>query len=125
MRIFLVPMVTIALASCVTTAKGDADRNDVRLGQTTNVNGPRVRPVAALEDSRCPINVRCVWAGQVRLKMLWIKPSGDQPFELTLGEPTPLADGTITLTAVKPEKTTNGQPTSADYRFSFDFHSGI
>ncbi len=125
MRMFLMPTVVIALTGCVTTTKAGADRQNVQLGQTAYVGGMRVQPVAVLEDSRCPKNVRCVWAGQVRLKMLWIKPSGDEPFELTLGEPKLLADDKITLTMVKPEKTTNGQTTSADYRFSFDFGGGI
>src|SRR3546814_1920915 len=48
---------------------------------------------SVLEDSRCPENVMCVWAGQVRLKMRWIRPGGrSQEFEAILGRPMPLAD---------------------------------
>lgn len=125
MRMFLVPMAVIALSACVTTAQADSDSSNVRLGETAYVDGPRVRPVAVLEDSRCPANAQCVWAGRVRLKMLWIRLAGDQEFEMTLGEPKALADGMITLTSVRPEKTTETQTTPADYRFSFEFQTGI
>lgn len=125
MRMFLVPVAVIALSACATTAEADADGSNVQLGQTAYVGGPRVRPVAVLEDSRCPAKAQCVWAGRVRLKMLWVRPAGDQEFELILGEPKPLADGAITLTSVRPEKTTGGQDKTADYRFSFDFEGGI
>ncbi len=125
MRMFFMPVMVIALSACVTATQADADSSSVRLGQTAYINGPRVRPVAVLEDSRCPMNARCIWAGRVRLKMLWVKPTGDQEFELTLGEQKPLADGAITLTSVRPEKTIEGKATSADYRFSFDFQGGI
>lgn len=40
----------------------------VRLGQTADVCGPRVTPLRVVEDSRCPMNSRCVWAGRVALR---------------------------------------------------------
>lgn len=125
MRMYLVLVAMIALSACVTTAETDADGSNVRLGQTAYVNGPRVQPVAVLEDSRCPANAQCIWAGRVRLKMLWVRPEGNQEFELILGEPKSLADGKITLTDVKPTKTVEKQAGSGDYRFSFEFQGGI
>lgn len=32
-------------------------------------DGLRVRPLEVLEDSRCPQNARCVWAGRLRLRV--------------------------------------------------------
>lgn len=124
MRMFLVPMAVMALSACVTTAQADSDNSNVRLGETAYVDGPRVRPVAVLEDSRCPANAQCIWAGRVRLKMLWIRSAGNQEFEMTLGEPKALADGMITLTSVKPEKMSDQPAARADYRFTFTFHNG-
>lgn len=125
MKISLAPLAVLALAGCVTAGQAQADGSDVRLGQTAYVDGPKVRPVEILEDSRCPMNARCIWAGRVRLKMLWVRPSGDQPFEMTLGEPHQLADGKITLTSVRPERVTNKQLEPSDYRFSFEFAGGL
>ncbi len=121
---FLLPAVLL-LTACATTSMPRTDGNDVALGQEAMVDGPVVRPIAVLEDSRCPMNARCVWAGQVRLKMLWVRPQGGQEFELTLGEPRPLADGAITLTSVRPDKLTNLVLKPADYRFSFSFTGGL
>src|SRR3546814_8783724 len=94
----------------------------VAIGQRAYVDGPIVQPVAVIEDSRCPATVRCVWAGQVRVKMLWIRPTGEnQPFEVTLGKRTPLADGSILLQSVRPAKQAAAGIRPEDYRFSFRF----
>jgi hypothetical protein len=117
-----------ALSACAATSQKAplADGSNVALGQKAYVDGPIVQPVEVLEDSRCPMNARCIWAGRVRLKMLWIRGNGEkQPFEVTLGESTPLADGSITLESVRPDKMTNIELKLADYRFSFRFAGGI
>lgn len=121
-------LAAFALGACATTQQQTplADGSDVALGQRAMVDGPIVQPVQVIEDSRCPMNARCVWAGRVRVKMLWIRPNGEnQPFEVTLGQSTPLADGSITLESVRPEKQTNIGIKPADYRFSFRFAGGL
>jgi hypothetical protein len=102
-----------------------SDGSDVGLGQEAMVDGPVIKPTAVLEDSRCPMNARCVWAGRVRVKMLWVRSQGDQEFELTLGEPKALGDGNITLTSVRPDKRTDLTLEPSDYRFSFSFAGGL
>ena len=119
------PIALLVLSGCATVAQAEADGSNVRLGQTAMVNGPRIKPVAILEDSRCPMNARCIWAGRVRLKMIWLRPKGNQMFEVTLGEPVQLADGQFSLTAVHPEKRTDRPIGNRDYRFSFDFQGGL
>lgn len=121
----LAPLAAVALTACATVGDTAADGTDVRLGQTAYVDGPKIKPVEVIEDSRCPMNARCVWAGRVRLKALWVRSSGNQEIELTLGEPKPLADGAITLTSVRPDKSTDRIITPKDYRFSFSFAGGI
>lgn len=117
----------LAMSACATTRAAPLpDGSDVALGQKAYVDGPIVQPVEVLEDSRCPMNARCVWAGRVRVKMVWIRGNGEkQPFEATLGEPTQLADGQLTLESVRPEKMTNVAIKPADYRFSFRFAGGL
>ena len=118
----------LALSACAATGQQTPlqDGNNVALGQKAYVDGPIVQPVEVLEDSRCPMNARCVWAGRVRVKMVWIRGNGEkQPFEVTLGESTPIADGSITLESVRPEKRTDVTIKPDDYRFSFRFAGGL
>ncbi|PZO55159.1 MAG: hypothetical protein DCF16_03820 [Alphaproteobacteria bacterium] len=53
------------------------------IGQTADLGGGlTVRPLAIIEDSRCPQNVQCLWAGRMRIRAMV---SGIDT-ELTLGE---------------------------------------
>src|SRR6187431_3584533 len=61
-------------------------------------------PQVLLEDSRCPMNVRCVWAGQVVLSTRIYGTDFDETVPLTLGEPYATHGTAITLTSVQPEK---------------------
>lgn len=116
----------LALTGCVTAGAIKGDGSNVALNKTAYVDGPRIRPIAVLEDSRCPINARCVWAGRVRVKVLWVRADGNQELELTMGEAKPIADGAITLTSVTPARVAGGPSIKAkDYRFSFSFAGGL
>lgn len=123
----ILSVAALSLSACATTAQKAplADGRDVGLGQRAFVDGPIVQPVEVIEDSRCPANARCIWAGRVRVKMIWWRGNGEkQPFEVTLGESTPLADGAIRLEAVRPEKTAGSTISPRDYRFSLRFDGG-
>ncbi|WP_428629477.1 hypothetical protein [Sphingopyxis sp.] len=123
-----IAIATLALSACAATSAQTplADASNVALGQRAYADGPIIQPVEVLEDSRCPMNARCVWAGRLRVKMLWIRGNGEkQPFEVTLGESTPLADGSIMLESVRPDKMTNIVLKPEDYRFSFRFAGGL
>lgn len=116
------------LSACATTAPqtARADASDVALGEQAYVDGPIIQPVEVLEDSRCPKDTFCIWPGRVRVKMLWIRGSGEKhPFEIILGESTQIADGNIRLESVQPARLSNVEPNPADYRFSFRFAGGL
>ncbi|SMP74616.1 hypothetical protein SAMN06296065_107122 [Novosphingobium panipatense] len=96
------------------------------LGQTVAVDGPRLTPLQVLEDSRCPMNARCVWAGQVRLRIRIETGTGGE-LELTSGKPARVADGTLELVRTSPDKMTgsgSGAIDPAAYRFGFRFVGG-
>jgi hypothetical protein len=99
-----------------------------RIGETVAVGGPKVTPLTVLEDSRCPMNARCVWAGQVRVRVQVHVGSGSQAMELTQGQPAPVADGTLELVEVQPDRVAAGEApriTPAEYRFGFRFMGGL
>jgi hypothetical protein len=120
----------LSLSACVTTAGTEAplpDGTNVPLGRAAYVDGPIIRPVKVIEDSRCPMNARCIWAGTVKIETIWVRSSGDRTVELELGKPVPLADGTLELTDVLPPRMAGEgrELKPADYRFSFRFMGGI
>jgi hypothetical protein len=72
-------------------------------GRSARLGDVTVRPLAIVEDSRCPQDVRCVWAGRLRLRVA-ITP-GPAAAELTIYEAYALPrGGTITLVVAAPER---------------------
>ncbi|MGN6594884.1 hypothetical protein [Sphingopyxis terrae] len=122
----LVTAATVSACAATRDVAALPDAANVAIGQRAYADGPLIQPVAVIEDSRCPVGVACVWAGRVRVKMLWLRPNGEaQPLEAVLGEPTPIADGTITLESVHPEKRVDQAIRPGDYRFAFRFMGGL
>ena len=130
MKRYLGLFAMLALSACVTTADKEAplpNGNNVPLGRSAYIDGPIIRPVKVIEDSRCPMNARCIWAGTVKIEALWVRPGDDRTIQLELGKPVPLADGNIELTDVSPSRMAGeGRDLKpADYRLSFRFMGGI
>ena len=109
----------LALAACATVPPASAGPT-AALGETATVGGLRVRPVELLEDSRCPVLVRCVWAGQVRVLVDVTRGDGaHQQRDLTLGKPQNIDWGMLTLVDVQPPKLAPGTTDPRAYRFTF------
>ena len=92
-------------------------------GQTATVGGATVRPIQIIEDSRCPSNVTCIWAGRLILLAEVGYRGGSEEFRgnLTLGEPLRLGPETVTLVAAEPG-TVAGKPIDPRaYRFTFTY----
>jgi hypothetical protein len=110
------------LAGC--TAAGPIE-GPVRLGQIASVDGPRVRPERVIEDSRCPTDVQCIWAGRLVVRVTVLGGGWTRHLDLTLGTPVDVADGSLTLvTATPPRSTAEHHRTSPPYRFTFAFQGG-
>ncbi len=89
------------------------------INQTADLGqGLRVRPLEVLEDSRCPQNARCVWAGRLRLRVN-IEGVGER--EVTLDEvATQTPRGAFALVAVSPGPWTDWpEGNRPPYRFGF------
>lgn len=96
-----------------------------KLGQSVRVDGPRVTPLEVLEDSRCPMNARCVWAGQVRLRIAIELGAGRTEREITSGTPIDVADGRLELVEVQPDRLAGEPLDPSHYRFGFRFAGGL
>lgn len=122
-RARLLPLLAlVALAGCSHTG---AVEGPVALGQTALVGGPRVRPDHVIEDSRCPVGTRCVWAGRVVVRATVSGGDWSKTVDLVLGVPVDIADGKLTLTAVTPERTESTSAKTTPSRFTFAFQGGL
>ena len=82
-------------------------------------------PIRLLADSRCPMEARCVWAGELRI-LARVRTGRDTSIrELTLGKPVAVGDGQLELTSVMPPRSTQREIRLRDYRFGFQFSGGI
>lgn len=91
-----------------------------RLNEEVQIGDLRLRPLEVLEDSRCPVDATCVWAGRVRLRVA-VSGSGEQVMEID--RPVSVAGGRqLSLVAVAPlnwARPPAGVDPNARKRFAF------
>ena len=120
---FLAPLV---LAACVSATQIDraplaAEGAAVGLHQPVALGDAVVTPMRVVEDSRCPINARCVWAGRVVVETRVDGPGWRETVPMELGEPQALRDMQVALVSAEPGRTTQEDvPAPEDYRFVFE-----
>jgi hypothetical protein len=120
----LAPIAAIALSACATAPPMPAGPS-ASLGETAYTNGLYVRPIAVVEDSRCPTNVVCIWAGRLVVRSEVRGGSWRRTFDLELGKSQQVADGALTLVAAVPPKVAGSEADPRSYRFTFDFQGGL
>ena len=91
-----------------------------RLGEEVQLGDVRIRPIAVLEDTRCPIDLDCVHGGSFRLR---VSVSGVGEAEMQLWQPLPIpGSAPLRLVAVAPPRwheVPPGVDASAPPRFGF------
>ena len=112
-------LIALTLAACATTPS--QARPTARLGQVATIGNVRIRPLAVIEDSRCPINALCVWAGRLVVRADIRAGGRRQIVSLELGKPQQIAGGTLILTAAEPSKMAGTDTERRAYRFTFRF----
>ena len=90
------------------------------LGQPTRVGTLVATPKVLVEDSRCPVNVQCVWAGRVVLTTRIDGPGWRGTVNLTLGQPHLTHGTSITLASVMPDKLAGATIPPRAYTFGFE-----
>lgn len=90
----------------------------VGFGHTARFNGIRIRPIAIVEDSRCPRMVTCVWRGRLKARF---RVTGGRPIELEDGKPVAFRGGTLTLVNADPVSRQGEKISPASYRFRIRF----
>jgi hypothetical protein len=120
----LVPIAALALTGCATVPPTNAEPV-AGVGQSAYVNGLHVRPLKVVEDSRCPINAVCIWAGRIIVTTEVSGGSWKEVRDLELGKPQQIADGALTLVEAQPQKNAGAEADPRAYRFKFDFQGGL
>ena len=113
----------LALSACATVpVPASPIRSDglATFGQPTRVGRLVVTPQALLEDSRCPINARCVWAGRLVLKMRIEGAGWRETVRLALGEPYSTHGTGLALVSAEPGKMAGSQPSPPASLFGFE-----
>jgi hypothetical protein len=92
----------------------------LKIGDTAQFKDISIKPISIEEDSRCPVDVQCIWAGTVRVKIQVVSGTGTSTSIVTLDQPFTTEAQRITLTAVTPEKHSQTQASTGGYRLSFN-----
>ena len=117
----LIPLAAVLLPACMTAGTSATPG----LGEVGLVDGLRVRPLAVVEDSRCPINAVCVWAGRLVVRAEVSGGNWRETRDFELRKPQPIADGQMTLVEASPSKLADQLIYPRDYRFTFAFDGGL
>ena len=127
MKLALALAAPLALLACATTPPEPEDGiARAGLNERVYVGGPWVTPLAVLEDSRCPMNARCIWAGTTRLSVRIELGSRSETREIASDAPIQVADGQLALVEVQPDLMAGEQPDpQKPYRFGFTFAGGL
>ncbi len=116
------PVIATSLSACATVPAATANQW-IGIGQTTQAGPLTIRANALIEDSRCPMNARCVWAGRVVVDVTLAQAGRTTRTNLILGEPQALENGSVMLDSVEPGKMAGAGQQPLDYRLHFTFTS--
>lgn len=104
----------------------DAGRIILRVGERKQFNNLSIRMVRIKEDSRCPINVKCVWAGKVSADVELSRGEFVEIIETTLniGSSPYMFEGyLIKFVDIKPEKIVGQKINQSEYSATFSIDS--
>lgn len=114
-----------ALSACATVASAPTDRPTAGLGQTASVGPLSIRPLELLEDSRCPVEINCIWGGALIVRSEVTLDGHRDTRDLMLGKPQAFGNGQLVLSAAVPVKSAYTVLKPGDYRFTFDYTGGL
>lgn len=91
-----------------------------KLGEQVEAFGETITPVKVLDDSRCPRDVQCVWAGTLHLDATVRGSMGLGRLTFELGKTSTTEVNSITLVRVIPSPVSTTAINQSDYEFTFE-----
>lgn len=110
----------LALLGACTTVGLPKETRWAGFDEKAQVGPVMIRPDALVEDSRCAVDVKCVWAGRVVIDATVLVNDTEAHPRLVLGQPQSISGHSIVLDAVKPRRHSQVPIARGDYRFHFD-----
>ena len=96
-----------------------------RIGETARIGDVAIRPLEVVEDSRCPVNVACIHAGFLRVRVEIRTASEHRTETMDLRQGIALADArSLRLSEVTPPRRTDMPQAPLDYRLTFTLGPG-
>ena len=124
---FLAALALVTLSACASTTADTAIapatagmQASAALQETALLGHVALTPTALIEDSRCPVNARCVWEGRLVLALSARHEGSIEPIQATLGEPFRAGGQQFALVAASSEKTAGAETAPEAYRFTFE-----
>ncbi|WP_375290021.1 hypothetical protein [Qipengyuania sp.] len=117
----------IFLASCVVVPDAPnvagtplPEGSAIALGQPVRLGEIVVTPQAVKEDSRCPVNARCVWAGRLVVTTRIDGAGWRDTTDIQLGETFGTHGHVIALVSGEPAKTAEQDTPPRSYRLVYE-----
>ncbi len=107
-----------AFAACPTPEATSATIRTT-LGQTMTGLNVTITPTELVDDSRCPTDVQCIWAGTAHVRATISTNAGTTSEVLEIGQPIEKDGYTITFTELSPSPKSDEVTPSSSYRFVF------
>lgn len=101
------------------TKEPEEGRITLRVGETGVFRNISIKPTEVVEDSRCPVNVNCIWAGTLKVKLDVLSGLGASNPTIELGGLITTEAEEIKLISVSPEKMRE-ETLPSDYEFVFE-----
>jgi len=125
MKIFALALTLLFIFLGMTASEAQAQETlIVKAGQqrTAAKSKLRIKFISVIEDSRCPIGVDCIWAGNAKIKVQIIGERSTKMFEFntTLGPNGDILDGwAITLEELTPVPNAKRKTNPKNYTATF------
>ena len=118
MKVFLISLVVL-LGTTLAIAKA-AEQVTLKTGQTKIARTGRItiKFLELIEDSRCPADVNCVWAGIARIEVRLTRNGKSAVFELNTNHrenPAVFQGYSVALSSLTPYPTSTSKPGPSEY----------
>jgi hypothetical protein len=115
---------TFAATALASTTMGNTERGDgeavISVGESKLISGVKITVNEVVSDSRCPVDVQCIRAGEITANVTLQSDTDKETLELASNMPPHGFDTyQVSLTGAAPEKRSSAQIGTSEYRLTF------